>query len=101
MSEGMNIQFERVPKKQDADGSVKPELECNACSNIIRRDDHYLHFGHVKRCFDCWPRTRAALRELMADNPYIISPEGVERETERVKKRYEEIKGAGTWKEDE
>ncbi len=106
MSEEIDIQFRRVPEDAIELLDIAPTLECSKCRSIIFRGDDYLYFYlsdyvTVKWCIRCWPGTRIELKKLRAEHPDLISADCVLSEPEKVKKRYEEIKGAGKWKEDE
>ncbi len=97
-----DIQFRVVPEEAIELLGIAPTLECSKCRSIIRRGQEYAYFYlsdyvTVKWCIRCWPGTRIELKKLRAKHPDLISADGVLREMVRVKRRYEEIKGAGTW----
>ena len=102
MSIEINIKFRLIPEGAIEFVGIAPTLECSKCRSIIQRGDEYLYFYLsdyviVKWDIRCWLETRFELEKLRAECPDRISDAGVLRETEKVKKRYEEIKGAGTW----
>ncbi len=95
----VNIWFERVSGSATFLRGMDMHPECSGCGRTIGRGEEYLYYYHINRCIDCWPEIGWHLWALRAEHPSEISAAGVLRETEKVKKRYEEIKGAGTWEE--
>ncbi len=93
----VNVRFERVSGSAKFLRGMDMHPECSGCERTIGRGKEYLHYYDIKMCIDCWPQIGWHLQTLRAQRPSEISAAGVLRETEKVKRRYEEIKGAGTW----
>ena len=96
----INIRFKRVSEKEDMVRGIDPQFECTGCRRAIGRGEWFLYFKYVyftNLCFDCWPHTKPHLEQIRTENPIDLSAEGVRREMEKVKTRYEEIKGFRTW----
>ena len=96
----INIRFKRVSEKEDMVRAIDPQFECTECRRAIGRGEWFLYFKYgyfTYLCFDCWPHTKPHLEHIRTLNPSDLSAEGVRREMEKVKTRYEEIKGFRTW----
>ena len=96
----INIRFKRVSEKEDMVRAIDPQFECIGCRRAIGRGEWFLYFKYAYftyLCFDCWPHTKPHLEHIRILNPSDLSAEGVRREMEKVKTRYEEIKGFRTW----
>ncbi len=95
--EKINLRFEQVSEKADMVRGIDPQLECTRCRRAICRGEWFLNFYFTNLCFDCWPHTKPHLEQIRTENPSELSAEDVRTEMLKVKTRYEEIKGFGTW----
>ena len=102
MSEEINIKFRLIPERAIEFVGIARTLECTKCGSVIRRGEEYAYFHLsdlviVRWNISCWPETRLDLKKLREEFPEVMSADGVVRETEKVKKRYEAIRGVGKW----